>query len=34
MGLPLRLVLKLLAEVGWEYRFEAGGVRKRDAARR
>ena len=34
MGLPLRLVLKLLAEVGWEYRFEAGGARKRDTARR
>jgi septum formation protein len=34
MGLPLRLVLKLLAEAGWEYRFEAGGARKRDRARR
>lgn len=34
MGLPLRLVLKLLAETGWEYRFEAGGERKRDRARR
>lgn len=34
MGLPLRLVLKLLAEVGWEYRFEVGGARKRNTARR
>ena len=34
MGLPLRLVLKLLAEAGWQYRFEAGGARKPDRARR
>ena len=25
MGLPLRLVLKLLAEAGWQYRFRPGG---------
>lgn len=34
MGLPLRLVLRLLAEVGWEYRFEGGDTRKQNAARR